>query len=219
MKGWHEVREDDPMAGGALLAAIVAMQYENVVWLQSPQASISIINVLDWSPTHIFQVDRIDHMFSVVSEVHRCVDLVVVDNLAQFAPKHPQNVQISSDVERYWFAPECPVIVLNQVRHPLPPGGAYWRSMLRTKQTLSSTMYYPDLYSQLCPDGRWLVWERSMCIRCGYQTLKGDLLACPECNYPWISRKPFFGDYQESEGLCKQGMKDWPFLVERTLNV
>lgn len=214
--GWHEVRESGPMAGGALLAAMVARTFENVVWVQSPQSEMGIFNLLGWSPEHTFFVERIDQMLLMLAGIHDFSDLIVVDNLAQFSPAHPQNVQIAGDVERHWFAPACPVIVVNQNRVPFPPGGAYWRSMLRTKQTLSSLEHYPDLYSQLCPDGRWLVWERSRCIQCGYQSLKDDLLACPQCNHaPWTCKKPYFGtwDYQQRERIiCKSGLKDWPFL-------
>lgn len=194
MNGWHEVRLADPLAGGELLAALVAMQYDNIVWIQSPQAAINIFNLIDWSPRHIFCVDRIDYMFSVAKQVHEYTDLVVVDNLAQFSPAHPQNVLIAGDIKRNWFMPKCPILVLNQVRVPYPPGGSFWRTHLRTKQTLSSVETYPDLCSQLCPDGRWLIWERS----------KGG---CPR-----------FGHYYRKEPLCKVGVLDWPFLVEELAN-
>jgi len=214
--GWHEVRESGPLAGGSLLAALVAQKYEHVIWVLSSQAHVNIFNLLDWAPEYIFAIERIDRFFLMLAEVHDVADLVVVDNFAELAPVHPQNVHIAGDVKRHWFRPKCPVIVLNQERVPHPPGGEFWRSRLQTKQTLSNLEHYPDLYSQLCPDGRWLVWERSRCIRCGCLVQEDNLLACPQCNLaPWVGKDPYFGawDYQQRERVpCKGQMRDWPFL-------
>jgi len=220
--GWHEVRESDPAAGGVLLAALASQQYDHVLWVQSPHAQVDIFNVLGWAPEYLFFAERIDQLFMMLTELHEVADLVVIDNLAEFAPVHPQNVQIAHDVRRYWFAPKCPVLVLNQAREPYAPGGDFWRSRLQSKQTLSNVLAYPDLFSQLCPDGRWLVWERSKCIRCGCQVLDSIPLRCPECNLvPWTSRKPYFGDwdYQEKEQIpCHEQARDWPFLKKEVNN-
>lgn len=218
INGWHEVRLSGPMSGGALLAALVARECEAVVWFRSPHSAINIFNIVDWSPSYIAQLDRIDNLFDAIKDVQSATDLIVVDSLDEFRPAHPQSVLISGDVRRHWFRPLCPILVLNQARVPYPPGGSFWRTHLRTKQTLSSVQVWPNLYSQMCPDGRWLIWQRSICRSCGFQlsgNVYGDPSACPGCGLkPWAGRAPVFraADYQGERGApCLVSLLDWPF--------
>jgi len=109
-------------------------------------------------------VSKATDFFKIVGE---CVPgmFVVLDSLATLRGSHPASVRIAGDISRHWVQPRCPVLVVNQVRYPAPPGGCLWRANLKGQFRLVKYRELPFLLSKLEPTGLWLVWRGRPVIR------------------------------------------------------
>ena len=164
--GWYELRGEEQV-GKTTLAIMIAKEYGSVLWLSAPQEDPAILlAVLDWEPTLTRVVSRVDVLFAAARAAQEHVDLIVIDSLAGMAPSHPDANNIAPDVRRSWFEPSIPILVINQDRHPAPPGGAFWRGVVNTRSLLQFRRR-PALYSRLWPDEkkRWLVWWQEPVLR------------------------------------------------------
>jgi len=108
-------------------------------------------------PDWLVTVSRVSEFFELVSMVP-WGQLVILDSLATLRPDHPAARQLAPSVERHWCRPPCPVLVVNQDRHPYPAGGWFWRLQLRGEFELVRYRDRPFLLSELRPGGMWLTW-------------------------------------------------------------
>lgn len=157
--GWYEL-VGQPQVGKTTLAALLAKHFQDVLWVWGAQeVSEGILAEVGLEPACQLVVTTVSQAFEVIKEVGKNVDLAVLDSLAGLSPDHPQATRIAPDVARNIFIPEVPVLVVNQVRYPAPPGGVRWASLV-SRRELAMFRDRPALLSQLIPDEeeRWLLW-------------------------------------------------------------
>jgi len=123
----------------------------------------------EYSPsvTEIVTGEALPEWFVTLSKVSEFFELVglmepgqllILDSLITLQPDHPGRVEIASSIARHWVRPRCPVLVVNQQRHPVPVGGILWRSNLVGQFTLMTHRDRPFLMSEWTA-GLWLTWS------------------------------------------------------------
>lgn len=127
----------DPDYAGLMLATLIAERAENPFWIVSVPMIDDVRAVwgrLDRWPA--FAVDHVNVAFGAIQELRPDIDLVVIYDLASLLPDHSASRYIARSVKRAiaGWEPEIPVLVLNQHRHPAPPGGVYWRTRCRSRR-------------------------------------------------------------------------------------
>jgi len=155
VNGWHEL-VGDPGSGKTTLAALLAKEIGYTLWLTTPQELSE--PVLRWiNPNcYVCPVEKVSEAFKIAREAQGSVDFIVLDSLASLKPDHPDARNIAQDVTRHLFTPTVPILVINQDRHPVPPGGARWVSV-SSRRRLTLYRQRPLLVAYL-DDGRWLTW-------------------------------------------------------------
>lgn len=155
VSGWYEL-VGDPQAGKTTLAALLAREIGYTLWLTTAQElSEPILQRVNPS-CDVYLVEKVGEAFGIAREAQGDVDFVVVDSLASLRPDHPGARNVAGDVTCLLFTPTVPILVVNQDRHPAPPGGARWVAVA-SRRRLTLYRQQPFLASYL-DDGRWLTW-------------------------------------------------------------
>ena len=131
----------DPGPAGLMLATMITERADYPLWIVSVPMADDVKSVwgdLSRYPGHA--VDRVGVAFWAIKEAGSFYDLIVLCDLASLLPDHSASRHIARSVRRAvsGWTPACPVLVLNQYRHPAPPGGIFWRQVgvSRLLQTL-----------------------------------------------------------------------------------
>lgn len=115
----------------------------------------------DVLPEWFVMLSKAKDFFELVS-MAQPGQLVILDSLATLRPDHPAKEELASSVARHWVRPKCPVLVINQERHPVPIGGLLWRNNLIGRMELVMHRDRPFLMSELQPTGLWLTWANGL---------------------------------------------------------
>lgn len=176
----------EPAVGKTTLALLTAQQYEAPLILVSEHLG----HLTSLAPvSRVVQVHSVVVAFELMYQMQedRAADMIVLDDLASLVPSHPEGQQITKALGgvlagKVWTVP---ILVINQERHPRPPGGSLFRSLLR--QRIELVRIRPgmrDLVSELHVDGKRLeevlIWpwsEELPVVRClsGSERLKYGL--------------------------------------------
>jgi hypothetical protein len=136
------------------------MAHQRVGWVVAPQdQSEQVWARLGWEPSVALKAETVGMAFQMLKTLQDVYDLVVLDSLAGLAPDHPEAHNIAPYVRRALYAPKVPHLIINQDRHPCPPGGMLWRCLCSPQQL--ELVQETPLYSHIVGTGYWLVQEES----------------------------------------------------------
>jgi hypothetical protein len=128
----------DPGPAGLLLAMLISRQAERPFWFVSmPMLDDVRMALGSFSLWPMYAANHVRVVFGMIQECQPgASDLVVVCDLETLLPDHRSSRYIAKSVQRAiaGWEPEMPVLVLNQHRHPAPPGGVYWRTRCRSRR-------------------------------------------------------------------------------------
>jgi hypothetical protein len=134
---------------------------ERVAWISSPPDDpFGIFDALDYKPDIFIEVLRIGSAFDTMKVLQvKFADFIILDSLAGLMPDHPDGKEIARDLERSWFMPSVPILIINQERYPLAPGGSLWRSALQSHRHMKRLCECP-LISWLSKPYETFTWAR-----------------------------------------------------------
>jgi hypothetical protein len=132
--GFHQI-EGDPQSGKTTYAILQAVGRERVAWVGAPlDDPFGLFNSLDFQPDIFIEAPRIGSAFDTLKMLQGHADFIILDSLAGLMPDHPHGRNIARDVERLWFTPTIPILIINQRRYPVAPGGSLWRGALQSNR-------------------------------------------------------------------------------------
>lgn len=141
--GFHQLT-GPASCGKTTYAILQSVGRDRVGWVGAPlDDPMFLFSTLGWQPDIFVEAGRVSDAFWAMRDMQRVADFIVLDSLAALMPDHPQSPQIARDVERAWFRPSVPILIINQQRYPAAPGGSLWQGALTSARRMISICQYP----------------------------------------------------------------------------
>lgn len=126
----------EPGSGKTILALLLGREYEApAILVTQPLARLAFLAPAD----RVLAIRSLTVAFQLMQRIQEeeAADVIVLDDLASLLPDHPAAriaTSLSSALEgRQW---DLPILVVNQYRHPQPPGGTLFRSLVKRQISL-----------------------------------------------------------------------------------
>ncbi len=142
-------------ACGKTLLATLLSRDKKVAWVVTAQEhSPGLWQTLDYHPSALVMLESVSAAFDTMCQLQASVDMIVLDSLASLSTR---TSIMSTDITANFFLPRVPILVINQVRYPKPPGGYKWHNSVITIR-LKLIRRRPALYSKIGLTNYWLIW-------------------------------------------------------------